>query len=91
MRRLLAVVAFAVMIVPLLPADAAQAQRQQRTSSQQSRQKAKRIREECHGPLTRYGALQLRLQRHQFEDWNIGVQFANRLSSDHVIGGADVM
>jgi|SoiMethySBSTD1v2_1073268.scaffolds.fasta_scaffold1082830_2 hypothetical protein len=38
MRRLLAVVAFAVMIVPLLPADAAQAQRQQRTSSQQSRQ-----------------------------------------------------
>ena len=38
MRRLLAVVAFAVMIVPLLPADAAQAQRQQRTSGQQSRQ-----------------------------------------------------
>ena len=38
MRRLLAVVAFAVMIAPLLLADAAQAQRQQRTSSQQSRQ-----------------------------------------------------
>ena len=38
MRRLLAVVAIAVTIVPLLPADAAQAQRQQRTSGQQSRQ-----------------------------------------------------
>lgn len=38
MRRLLAVVAFAVMIAPLLLADAAQAQRQQRTSGQQSRQ-----------------------------------------------------
>ena len=38
MRRLLAGVAIAAIIVPFLPADAAQAQRQQRASGQQGRQ-----------------------------------------------------